>query len=143
MTARAAAVTEDIGWAMQRGRRVWTRTATKNQLLSQLDRCFPGLTVVLSNVGHQSPPSVAVDFADQCHAPEIRARYFARELRILSAVLVQANGRGFWCQVSIQARMSDSRAATLVWTPRRISDGSALHSQDRDGRPVRGGSTAS
>jgi hypothetical protein len=64
VAARAAAVTEVIGWAMQRGRRVWTRTATKNQLLSQLDRCFPGLTVVLSNVGHQSPPSVAADFAD-------------------------------------------------------------------------------
>ena len=51
----------------------------------------------------------------------MRARYFARELRISSAVLVQVNGRGFSFQVSIHCRMSASRAATLVWTPRRMS----------------------
>jgi transposase len=42
VTARAAAIVELTGWAMHRSRRVWTRTAMKNQLLSQLDRCFPG-----------------------------------------------------------------------------------------------------
>ena len=41
ITARSAAVIGLTGWAMQRGRRVQTRTATKNQLLAQLDRCFP------------------------------------------------------------------------------------------------------
>src|SRR5688572_2265902 len=50
VTARAAAVTELTGWAMQRGRRVLARTATKNQLLAQLDRCFPGLAMVLPDV---------------------------------------------------------------------------------------------
>ena len=34
VTARAVAVTELTGWAMHRGRRVQTRTATKNQLLA-------------------------------------------------------------------------------------------------------------
>ena len=47
--------------------------------------------------------------------------YSARELRISSAVLVQANGLGFSFQCSIQARMSFSRAWTDLWTPRRIS----------------------
>jgi transposase len=42
MRPRAAAVTELRGWAIHRGRRVLARTATKNQLLAQLDRCFPG-----------------------------------------------------------------------------------------------------
>jgi transposase len=37
-------------WAAHRRRRVATRTATKNQLLGQLDRCFPGLTLALPDV---------------------------------------------------------------------------------------------
>ena len=41
VTARSATITELSGWAMHRSRRIWTRTATKNQLLAQLDRCFP------------------------------------------------------------------------------------------------------
>ena len=50
VTARAATVTELTGWATHRSRRVQTRTATKNQLLAQLDRCFPGLTLALPDV---------------------------------------------------------------------------------------------
>src|SRR4029450_7848656 len=50
VTARAAAVIELGGWAAHRSRRVQTRTATKNQLLAQLDRCFPGLTLALPDV---------------------------------------------------------------------------------------------
>jgi transposase len=65
VTARVAAVAELAGWAMQRGRRVQTRTATKNQLLAQLDRCFPGLTMVLPDVlGTKVGRLVAVEFAD-------------------------------------------------------------------------------
>ena len=65
VTARVAVVTELTGWAMQRGRRVQTRTATKNQLLAQLDRCFPGLTMVLPNVlGTKVGRLVAAEFAD-------------------------------------------------------------------------------
>ena len=65
VTARSAAVTELTGWAMQRGRRVLTRTATKNQLLAQLDRCFPGLTMVLPDVlGTKVGRLVAAEFAD-------------------------------------------------------------------------------
>jgi transposase len=65
VTARVAAVAELTGWAMQRGRRVQTRTAMKNQLLAQLDRCFPGLTMVLPDVlGTKVGRLVAVEFAD-------------------------------------------------------------------------------
>jgi len=35
-------IDELAAWAHHRSRRVLTRTATKNQLLSQLDRAFPG-----------------------------------------------------------------------------------------------------
>jgi transposase len=65
VTARAAAVTALAGWAMHRSRRVQTRTATKNQLLAQLDRSFPGLTLALPDVlGTKVGRLVAVEFAD-------------------------------------------------------------------------------
>ena len=64
VTARSAAVTELSGWAMHRSRRIWTRTATKNQLLAQLDRCFPGLTLALPDVGTQIGRLVTAEFAD-------------------------------------------------------------------------------
>src|SRR5829696_3779197 len=65
MTAWAAAVTELTGWAMHRGRRIRTRTATKNQLLGQLDRCFPGLTMALPDVlDTKAGRLVAAEFAD-------------------------------------------------------------------------------
>ena len=65
VTVRAAAVTELTGWAMHRGRRIQTRTATKNQLLAQLDRCFPGLTVAVPDVlGTKVGRLVAAEFAD-------------------------------------------------------------------------------
>jgi hypothetical protein len=65
VTARSAALTKLTGWAMHRSRRVQTRTATKNQLLAQLDRCFPGVTVALPDVlGTKVGRLVAVEFAD-------------------------------------------------------------------------------
>ena len=52
-------------WAAHRHRRVATRTATKNQLLGQLDRCFPGLTLALPDVlGTKVGRLVAEHFAD-------------------------------------------------------------------------------
>jgi transposase len=61
----AAPVTELTGWAMHRSRRVQARTANKNQLLAQLDRCFPGLTMVLPDVlGTKVGRLVAAEFAD-------------------------------------------------------------------------------
>jgi len=65
VTARTGAVIELTGWALHRCRRVQARTAVKNQLLGQLDRCFPGLTVVLPDVlGTKVGRLVAAEFAD-------------------------------------------------------------------------------
>ena len=50
MCARDDVFGELAGWAGLRRRRIATRTATKNQMLSQLDRSFPGLTLVLPDV---------------------------------------------------------------------------------------------
>jgi transposase len=56
---------ELAAWAGHRTRRVATRTATKNQLLGQLDRAFPGLGLVLPDVlGTKIGRLVAAEFAD-------------------------------------------------------------------------------
>jgi transposase len=79
VTARAVAVTELTGWAMQRGRRIQTRTATKNQLLAQLDRCFPGLTLVLPDVlGTKVGRLVAAEFADPHRLAALGVSRFVR-----------------------------------------------------------------
>jgi transposase len=44
VTGRDAVIGELVAWSGHRARRIQTRTATKNQLLGQLDRSFPGLT---------------------------------------------------------------------------------------------------
>ena len=57
--------TELAAWAAHRSRRVATRSATKNQLLGQLDRAFPGLTRALPDVlGTKIGRLVAAEFAD-------------------------------------------------------------------------------
>lgn len=43
-------VAELRAWVTHRDRRVLTRTTVKNQLLAQLDRAFPGLTIALPSV---------------------------------------------------------------------------------------------
>jgi transposase len=79
MRPRAAAVTELRGWAMHRGRRVLARTATKNQLLAQLDRCFPGLTMVVPDVlGTRVGRLVAVEFADPHRLAALGVSRFVR-----------------------------------------------------------------
>jgi transposase len=63
--ARDQVVGELVAWAAHRTRRVAARTATKNQLLGQLDRCFPGLTLALPDVlGTKVGRLVATEFAD-------------------------------------------------------------------------------
>jgi transposase len=65
VTAREQVIGELTAWTAHRTRRVATRTATKNQLLGQLDRCFPGLTLALPDVlGTKVGRLVATEFAD-------------------------------------------------------------------------------
>lgn len=65
ITDRAVRIGELAAWATHRSRRVATRSATKNQLLGQLDRAFPGLTLALPDVlGTKIGRLVAAEFAD-------------------------------------------------------------------------------
>jgi transposase len=65
ITDREVVIGELAAWAAHRSRRVATRSATKNQLLGQLDRAFPGLTLALPDVlGTKIGRLVAVEFGD-------------------------------------------------------------------------------
>ncbi len=65
VTARDEVIGALQAWSAYRTRRVLTRTATKNQLLGQLDRSFPGLTLALPDVlGTKVGRLVAAHFAD-------------------------------------------------------------------------------
>jgi transposase len=65
VTDRDGVIGELSAWATHRSRRVATRSATKNQLLGQLDRAFPGLTLALPDVlGTKIGRLVAAEFAD-------------------------------------------------------------------------------
>jgi transposase len=65
VTDRDVVIGELSAWASHRSRRVATRSATKNQLLGQLDRAFPGLTLALPNVlGTRIGRLVAAEFSD-------------------------------------------------------------------------------
>ena len=56
---------EITAWAGHRSRRVAVRTATKNQLLGQLDRALPGLTRALPDVlGTKIGRLIATEFTD-------------------------------------------------------------------------------
>jgi transposase len=85
-------MTELTAWACHRRRRVAARVATKNQLLVQLDRCFPGLTLALPNVlNTQVGRLVAEDFADPHRLASLGASRFirfaaVRGLRVLRSV---------------------------------------------------------
>jgi transposase len=62
---REVLIGELAAWATHRSRRVATRSATKNQLLGQLDRAFPGLTRALPDVlGTKIGRLVVTEFAD-------------------------------------------------------------------------------
>jgi transposase len=65
VTDRQQVLGELAAWAAHRSRRVAARTATKNQLLGQLDRAFPGLTLALPDVlGTKAGRLVAEYFPD-------------------------------------------------------------------------------
>ncbi|NYD77027.1 IS110 family transposase [Arthrobacter cupressi] len=79
VTAREAVIGELGAWAAHRTRRVQARTATKNQLLGQLDRAFPGLTLVLPDVlGTKVGKLIAAEFADPKRLATLGAGRFIR-----------------------------------------------------------------
>jgi len=92
VTAQEEVVSELTAWAAHRYRRVGTRTSTKNQLLGQLDRSFPGLTLALPDVlGTKVGRLVAAEFADPARLSALGAARFIRfaahrELRVTRPV---------------------------------------------------------
>ena len=78
---------EISAWASHRSRRVAVRTATKNQLLGQLDRAFPGLTAALPDVlGTKIGRLIAAEFADPARLTALGA---SRLIRFAAARDVQ------------------------------------------------------
>ena len=72
-------IVELAAWAAHRARRVHARTVVKNQLLGQLDRCFPALTLVLPDVlGTKAGRLVAAEFADPARLAAPGATRFTR-----------------------------------------------------------------
>lgn len=76
---RSLVLTELTAWAAHRTSRVRLRTATKNQLLGQLDRTFPGLTLALPDVlGTKVGRLVAAEFADPARLASLGVSRFIR-----------------------------------------------------------------
>ena len=73
------ALTALTAWSAHRTGRVAVRTATKNQLLGQLDRTFPGLTLALPDVlGTKVGRLVAAEFADPARLAALGCSRFIR-----------------------------------------------------------------
>ncbi len=99
VVAADEALMELSAWAGHRRRRIRVRTATKNQLLSQLDRAFPGVTRALPDVLRtKAGRLVAAHFADPARLARLgedRFRAFAahrgvRVSGVMAARLVHA-----------------------------------------------------
>ncbi|MFN2536623.1 MAG: transposase [Mycobacteriales bacterium] len=72
-------LTELTAWSAHRTGRVALRTATKNQLLGQLDRTFPGLTLALPDVlGTRVGRLVATEFSDPARLAALGSNRFIR-----------------------------------------------------------------
>jgi transposase len=79
LTVQALVVGQLSAWTAHRTRRVTVRTATKNQLLGQLDRAFPGLTLALPDVlGTKVGRLVAAEFADPARLAALGPARFVR-----------------------------------------------------------------
>ena len=96
VTERAALIGELTARVAHRARRVEVRTATKNQLLGQLDRSFPGLTLALPDVlGTKVGRLVAEQFADPARLAALGESRFRRF----------AAARGLQVRRSVAARL--------------------------------------
>jgi transposase len=113
VTDRQVCIGELVAWAGHRSRRVATRTATKNQLLGQLDRAFPGLTLALPDVlGTKIGRLVAAEFADPARLSALGVNRLirfaaARDIRLRRPVaqrLVTAAGDALPTRDSVIAR---------------------------------------
>lgn len=76
---RSLVLGELTAWSAHRTGRVALRTATKNQLLGQLDRTFPGLTLALPDVlATKVGRLIAAEFADPARLAALGSSRFIR-----------------------------------------------------------------
>jgi transposase len=76
---RSLVLGELTAWSAHRTGRVMLRTATKNQLLGQLDRTFPGLTLALPDVlATKVGRLVVAEFADPARLAALGSARFIR-----------------------------------------------------------------
>ena len=100
-------------WVAHRRRRGEVRTATENQLLTQLDRAFPGLGLALADVlGTKVGPRVAAHFADPARLARLRPTGSASSPPAAACGSPARSPRG-WCR----------RRAWRCPPPRRRSPG--------------------
>jgi transposase len=79
VAARAEVIGELAAWVGHRSRRVAARSALKNQLLGQLDRAFPGVTLALPDVlGTKVGRMLAEHFADPTRLAALGESRFIR-----------------------------------------------------------------
>lgn len=79
VSTRGEVIAQLTAWTAHRTRRVATLTATKNQLLGQLDRAFPGLTLALPNVLRTKVGRLVVEqFADPTRLAALGPNRFMR-----------------------------------------------------------------
>ena len=77
VSVASESLVELAAWVAHRSRRVQVRTATKNQLLGQLDRAFPGLTLAISDVLRAKVGRlVAAQFADPARLARLGVERF-------------------------------------------------------------------
>lgn len=135
ITDRGVRIGELAAWATHRSRQVAARTATKNQLLGQLDRAFPGLTRALPDVlGTKIGRLVAAEFSDParlCALGVSRLIRFAalRDVQLRRPVaqrLVAAAKDALPTRDAVVARrVLDADMALLVDLDTQIQDGEA------------------
>jgi transposase len=103
---------ELAAWVAHRRRRGQVRTATKNQLLTQLDRAFPGLSLALADVlGTKVGRLVAAHFADPARLTRLGPERF-REF---------AARRGVQVNRRVTARLVEAARTALPTAEARIA----------------------
>jgi hypothetical protein len=118
-------------WAAHRTRRVLTRTATKNQLLGQLDRAFPGLSLALPDVlGAKVGRLIAAEFADPKRLATLGAGRFVRF----------AANRGLQVRRPLAERLvqaaNDALATTDAAVAREVLAADLIRMRTREGMAV-------
>jgi transposase len=129
VTVRAQVIGQLTAWTAHRTRRVAVRTATKNQLLGQLDRAFPGLTLALPDVlGTKVGRLVAEQFTDPARLAALGETRFVRF----------AAARGLQVRRPLAERLvaaaRDALPTADAWVARRVlaADVRLLHELERE-----------